>query len=236
MDAPSRRSLLRASVPVVAAFAGCAAFDSTSESSPTDSSPTDTPPSGSPTSTPSPLPERSDLSHSGEVLSQTTDTAPARVELRMTNESDHAVYPLPEAESSLLASVPRATGDTGELVCFPPEDDSLHAFGLSGQPVDGCWRFETVDGEEIHVAVNAIARATTRFGPGETDSAVHDVYYAGPDDACFPAGVYEMANSLRFGRKEGQYPGESDLTSVALSYRFEARADGTLSVEAVESG
>ncbi len=229
MDAPSRRSLLRASVPVVAALAGCSAFDSSLEQSPTDSSP-----SGSPTSTPSPLPEPSDISHTGEVLQQATDTTPARVELRMTNESDHAVYPLPEAESSLLASVPRATGDTGELVCFPPEDDSLHAFGLSGQPVDGCWRFETVDGEEIHVAVNAVARATVRFGPGETDSAVHDVYYVGPDDACFPAGTYEMANSLRFGRMEGQYPAESDLTSLALGYRFETRADGTLSVAAIE--
>lgn len=151
MDAPSRRSLLRASGPLVAALAGCSAFDS-----PGNSSLTDPPPD-------SPVPDPSELSHEGAVLEQATDTSPARVELRLTNESDHAVYPLPGAESSLLASVPRATGDTGELVCFPPDDDSLHAFGLSGQPVDGCWRFETADGEGIHIAVNAVARPTTRL-------------------------------------------------------------------------
>ena len=225
MDAPSRRSLLRASLPLAAALAGCSAFES-----PTDSSPSD------PSSSDSPIPVPSDLSHEGTVLEQATATAPPRVELRLTNESDHAVYPLPEAESSLLASVPRASGETGELVCFPPDDDSLHAFGLSDQRVDGCWRFETADGEEIHIAVNAVARPTTRLGPGATDSVVHEVYYAGPDHACFPAGTYEMANSLRFGHSEGQLPGDAELVSRSLAYRFEVRADGRISVEAIGSG
>lgn len=228
MDAPSRRTLLRASLPFAAALAGCSAVESPTDSSPPGSSPSD------PSSSDSPIPSPSDLSHEGIVLEEAAATAPPRVELRLTNESDHAVYPLPGAESSLLASVPRAPGETGELVCFPPDDDSLHAFGLSNQQVHGCWRFETADGEEIHVAVNAVARPTTRLGPGETDSVVHEVYYAGPDDACFPAGTYEMANTLRFGHREGQLPGDAELVSRSLGYRFEVRTDGTLSVEAVE--
>ncbi len=231
MDTPSRRSLLRASVPVAVALAGCSAFDSPSDSSPTDSSPSDSSPSDTPT--PSPLPERSDLSHSGEVLSQATDTAPVRVELRMTNESDHAVYPLPTSAGSLPAGVLRADGETGELVCFPPNAPNVHAFQLADSQVDGCWRFETADREGIQPAYNPIEQRTEQFGAGETVRSVHDVYYTGPVDACFSVGTYEATMDLQFGTDADQLSGDVSGETFEFGYQFDVSADGAVSVDAV---
>jgi hypothetical protein len=233
MDAPSRRSLLRASVPLVAALAGCSAFDSSSESSPTDSSPSDSSPSDAPT--PSPLPERSNLSHSGEVLSQATDTAPARVELRMTNESDRPVFPLPGPSGSLPAGAVRAEGDTGELVCFPPDAPHVHTVELAEVSTEGCWRFETPYGEKASLAYNPIEQSTELLSAGETVRSIHDVYYSGPDVACFPSGTYGSAVSLRFGTSENQLGDEIDGKPVEFRYQFDVTADGTVSVDAVDS-
>jgi hypothetical protein len=224
--------LLRASVPVAVALAGCSAFDSPSESSPTDSSPSDSSPSDTPT--PSPLPERSDLSHSGEVLSQATDTNPTRVELRVTNDSDRPVFLLPGPSGSLPAGAVRAEGDTGELVCFPPNAPNVHASQLADSQIDGCWRFETADGEEIQPAYNPIEQRTEQFGVGETVRSVHDVYYSGPDDACFPVGTYEAVMDLQFGTNADQLAGDVSGKTFEFGYQFDVSADGAVSVDAVD--
>lgn len=221
MDEPSRRSLLRASVPLVGALAGCHVPGSVTDGS----NPSD-----------SPIPAPIDLSPEGTVLDQATDTSPVRIELRVTNERDSAVFPLPRTDATVLDVAPHAAGSTGELVCYPPDDAAVTTTPrLATRPVDGCWRLETADGERVRVAVDAVGRATTRFAPGETDSVGYEVYYDGPDDACFPQGTYEMAMTLRFGRETGQFPGDGELASVELDYEFDVAADGDLSLEAVDA-
>jgi hypothetical protein len=155
--------------------------------------------------------------------------------LRVTNERDGAVFPWPQTDATILGFAPRAAGPTSELVCYLPDDDAVTTVSdLARRPVAGCWRFETADGERVQVAVDDIARATTRFPPGETDSAVYEVYYDGSDDACFPQGTYEMTMTLRFGNEAGQFPGETDLAPLDIGYEFTV-AGGDLSVAAVDA-
>lgn len=122
----------------------------------------------------------------------------------------------------------------GELVCFPPNAPHVHTVELAQVPTEGCWRFETPYGDEASLAYNPIEQSTEQITAGKTVQSVHDVYYSGPDDACFPAGEYGTAVSLRFGTSEDQSRDEIDGSAVEFGYRFNVTADGMLSVDAVD--
>lgn len=184
-------------------FAGCSAESDPSggESTPADTATDTSTKNGLTTGTPE-ISTLKALEPGGNVLTQPSSNAPASVELTLTNPTKDAVsaHPVSFGTEPFESIVP-LTGETGDVWLIPPGDPNVQVMGgvLPSEPENGCWR--VVDTEENdertpYIASTNFSEEGTNIASGETYSVQHEVYYHGPEDACFPAGNYQTTVEL----------------------------------------
>jgi len=175
------------------------------------------------------------LEPGGEVLAQPSSHAPARVELALTNQTNDIVSVLPVSFGTVPFEVVQPlTGETGDVWLIPPDNPNVTVMGgkLPAEPEGECWK--VVDAEESDELTPYFSSVNYSedgidIPAGETYSVQHEVYYRGPDDACFPAGDYQTTARVELR--------DANLGSrMAVTYVLSVSEDGefTLSIVSVE--
>lgn len=142
----------------------------------------------------------------GDVIEEFDDDSPARIRLRVTNDSDE------EREFGFYATPPfssyggeQRNGDA-EVHLVPDDRDQLMSVDETGEPdewipsrpQDGCWQAMT-DHRPVPPDVDR------RFEPLDAGEAVEHEYtvLSSPkNEDCFPAGEYVVEGSLAIGGEE----------------------------------
>lgn len=158
---------------------------------------TDAPTADTTTATVTPwLSELRAIEPGGTVVEQPSTASPARIELSLTNPLDHSVSVYPAGFGTVpLESVSPLTGETGDVLLFPPGIPMVKLMGgeFPEEPKDGCWKIvdtdESDDRDPYRASVNH--PNAVEIAAGETYSVEHEAYYRGPDTACLPPGEYQ---------------------------------------------
>jgi hypothetical protein len=193
----SRRSFLRASVPLTAAVAGCGATSNDDEPTSTPATTTVSPPS---------------LSFFAEVTHQADDQQPLTVQVGVENRSDRQVRLAPGGRSRPFQDIDRFQGPA-ELVLLPVEGYGVDSMELRESPVEGCWRFVDVEGEPVAKAAISTS-VPTEIDAGYRYSVRHRVYQVADSGPCLPPGSYRGGHTLYVGyrRSDQEFPVEFVLT------------------------
>lgn len=206
MAPPARRTILRSGLSVLSlSLAGCITDSGSSEppgESPTSTAePTETSESSpTPTATSSP----DDVEPTATVLREPSTESPPRVALGLRNAGTNSVSVAPFDRGLYpLEFLQPLGGEEGDVLLFPPETPSVELMQgeIPERPVDGCWRVvdTSASGERgPYLAGNNLSK-TVEVAPNETYTVHHDLYYRGPDDACFPPGEYQTTSTITLG-------------------------------------
>ena len=93
------------------------------------------------------------------------------------------------------------------------------------EPVDGCWRVvdTSASGERgPYLAGNNLPK-TVEIASNETYTVHHDLYYRGPDNACFSPGQYQTTSTITLGSKDTG-------SRLDVAYTLSINAEGTYSM------
>lgn len=172
----------------------------------------------------------STLAIRGRVVRPASAAHPLRLHLALENRGEQPVTLRPDRRSALFHNLPRLTGPAGQFVPVPVGSDLVTAPGLATDPVDGCWRFQTADGDSL-TRKTMPARETRTVEPGATHAIEHDLYVADTVDPCPPTGTYTATVEQRL---EGPEATESFAVSLALT--VPAAGDPALSIDGPAAG
>lgn len=128
------------------------------------------------------------------IVTQPSGERHPTVEFTFTNEGDEEVT-VSSGSKKPFVLFPRLEGPTGEVVLIP--GGWRFRSDVADSRTDGCWRFVTDEGDDAKIeTTDDIDRIT--LGPGQYHLASHRIYYAGPDEHCFPDGDYTSTHVVEF--------------------------------------
>jgi hypothetical protein len=146
--------------------------------------------------------ERS-LSYIARVVSQASDSQPLTIEVGVQNDSERVVSIAATGRGKPFEELNQFTGDGGELVAVPPDNNRVSVDGLTQSPVDECWRLVGEDGERATIAAISTASAVSVAVDGRY-AVRHHVYERTVDGPCFPPGEYESSLTVIAGGQQGE--------------------------------
>ncbi len=191
----SRRSFLRASIPLTAGLAGCGS--TSNDEQPTATATTASPPS---------------LTYFASVIDQADEHRPLTVRVGVENESERELRLAPGGRSRPLEDLDRFEGAT-ELILIPTGGTGVTGVNLRDDPVEGCWRFVDAEGESTSKAAISTSVPTT-IPAGFRYTVRHHVYQVADADPCLPQGSYRSSHTLYVGyrRSDQEFPVEFVVT------------------------
>lgn len=148
---------------------------------------------GSGTATSDPLESR--LSIQASVVAQPSSEQPLGLRFVVANEGSSELL-LSSDDKVPFEVLERLSGTDGDVVLVPEDTREGEVMvDVADQRTDGCWRYVRPDGSDPTYDIQ-MDEDTMTLAPGSSHAVVHDAYFDGDNDRCFPAGEYTTEHDI----------------------------------------